>query len=219
MYSKWRIEVGKFGNLGYFLEGFPFLSCLPFPEIWLHSSRENSQKNPLKTPQKSPGEKKKNISPKPKTSLPKFQENTRHTGIANCQLRTHPEKSNIPKKTTFGHYLQQGKAQGIPKVGIKGAGNGSHSQKKHGARHRSHPKGKAWLPFSRKNVGILGLEVGKSRLIHAFKLGFLLVLLPRCPSSTSKNSQLGSYSTLAAPGTPGRDPKEEIPKEFQEEWQ
>lgn len=61
------------------------------------------------------------------------------------------------------------------------------------------PQGGGLVDIPKKNVDLGMAEVRKSWLIHGFQLSFLLVLLPRCPSSApripnSAPTQLSQFS-------------------------
>lgn len=159
--------------MGWFFRKIPIcFPCLPFPGIWLCSSRENSQKS-RKFPPRIPGK-------------------LTTTGIAHEQLQPHPEQSNIPKKTTFGRYLQRGKAWGTPNAGEKGLEMAA-IPKKPRSEAPLPPQGRGLAPIPaaspRKTWGFgdqrwenPGSSMDLNSVLSSFPL-------PGCPSSASKNSQ------------------------------
>lgn len=182
--------------MGWFFRKIPIcFPCLPFPGLWLCSSRENSpQKIPSKPrpPPKNPLKIIKTIPKKSRKFPPRIPGKLTTTGIAHEQLQPHPEQSNIPKKPTFGRYLQRGKAWGIPNTGEKGLEMAA-IPKKPRSEAPLPPQGRGLAPIPaaspRKTWGFgdqrwenPGSSMDLNSVLSSFPL-------PGCPSSASKNSQ------------------------------
>lgn len=171
------------------------------------------EKNSL--PKKNPLERIKKNSQKSQKFPPRIP--GKFTTRRDCQgaAPTSSRKIQHSQKTNAWSLFTTRKTQGIPNLGKKRAGNGSHSQKK------TRRRGLAPIPAAspkKKKPGFWDQRWENPGSSTDFNSVLSSFPLPRC-RSFQEFPNPGSYSTLAAPGNPGRDPKEEIPKEFQEEWQ